>query len=172
MTFGHSEAKKACTVSSSRYANCMQNNKWGFPIVLTGWKAAVAFGQETGRLGLCGRELWSALLGEGGDHQLAGAGRPLQRIERGGLCKSKQSLSSILQFVWAATVLKSNIETRERRNQVMRTNWGKLRLVLKMSLETPHCIQLTCLRMWMYVFLCLDSLSWQGTGSSPQNYER
>lgn len=62
--FGHSEAKKARVISSSRYANCMQNNKRGFPVVLTGWKAAVAFGWETGRLGLDGEELQSVFLGK------------------------------------------------------------------------------------------------------------
>lgn len=77
----------------------MENKKQGFPVVLTGWKAVVAFGQETGRLRLHGRELWSALLGEGGDPQLAGARRPLQRAEPGGFCKRKQSLSLTPQFL-------------------------------------------------------------------------
>lgn len=99
MAFGHSGAKKDCVISSSRYANCMENKKQGFPVVLTGWKAVVAFGQETGRLRLHGRELWSALLGEGGDPQLAGARRPLQRAEPGGFCKRKQSLSLTPQFL-------------------------------------------------------------------------
>lgn len=143
----------------------MENNKWGFPVVLAGWKAAVAFGQETGRLGLHGGELWSALLGEGGDPQLAGARRALQRAERGGLCERKQPLSSTP--VWAPTILirgilESNVQTWGRRNQVMRTNWNKLWLVLKMSLEMPYCIWLTRLGIWVYVFLCLDSVSWQG----------
>lgn len=48
----------------------MQNNKQEFPAVLALWKAAVAFGQETVRVG-------KSVLGEGGDPQLAGARRPL-----------------------------------------------------------------------------------------------
>lgn len=47
----------------------MQNNKQEFPAVLARWKAAVAFGQETVRVG-------KSVLGEGGP-QLAGARRPL-----------------------------------------------------------------------------------------------
>lgn len=151
-------------MSSSRYADCMQNNKWGFALVLTGWKAVVAFGQETGCLGLQGRELRPALLGEGDDPPVADAKRALQRAEQGGLYQRKQSLSSVTQFVRADTVLKrgnliSNMESRERRNQVMRVSWRKLWLVLKVSLEIPNCIQLTRLRIWMCIFLCLDSLT-------------
>lgn len=48
----------------------MQNNKQEFPADLAGWKAAVAFGQETACLG-------KSAPGEGGDPQLAGARRPL-----------------------------------------------------------------------------------------------
>lgn len=79
--------KKACIISTFRYADHMQNNKQEFPAALAGWKAAVAFGQETVRLG-------KSVLGEGGDPQLAGARRPLWGAERGGLSKRKLSVWS------------------------------------------------------------------------------
>jgi len=80
LQYGHSEAKPACVRSSSRYANCKQNNKQGFPVVLTGWKAVVPFGQEPGG------ELRSALLGEGGGPQLVGARSP---------CKGRSEVASV-----------------------------------------------------------------------------
>lgn len=79
--------KNACVISTFRYADHMQNNKQEFPAVLARWKAAVAFGQETVRVG-------KSVLGEGGDPQLAGARRPLRGAERGGLSKRKPSVGS------------------------------------------------------------------------------
>lgn len=78
--------KNACVISTFRYADHMQNNKQEFPAVLARWKAAVAFGQETVRVG-------KSVLGEG-DPQLAGARRPLRGAERGGLSKRKLSVGS------------------------------------------------------------------------------
>lgn len=76
--------EKACLISTFRYADHMQNNKQEFPADLARWKAAVAFGQETVRLG-------KSVLGEGGDRQLASARRPLWGAEWGGLSKRKPS---------------------------------------------------------------------------------
>lgn len=80
----------------------MQNNKQEFPADLAGWKAAVAFGQETACLG-------KSAPGEGGDPQLAGARRPLWGAEQGSLSKRKLSVSMIPQFLWQLLFWKETI---------------------------------------------------------------